>query len=165
MLHKNVTYIFFFNDLNAVTLLWGCPETWFFIKIKKIITFFNQIRMIKTKKTQRDSVTWPYMNTHTLGSCNNVCTLTWDYVNNNKHVIIYSTHIKICSNSNLLPILYVISLWRHPKNNTFVLFFGFTFRWDDKKLNMLFYDYILMSKHHMILIRVCTKELYLNIKY
>ena len=51
-------------------------------------SLLNQKGIVKNKN-QRDSITWPYMNTHTLGSCNNMYTLKWDYVNNNVHVIIY----------------------------------------------------------------------------
>ena len=52
--------------------------------------FFDFVFII----TQRDSVAWPYMKTHTLGSCNNMYMLKWDYVNHNMHIIIYSIDIK-----------------------------------------------------------------------
>ena len=54
--------------------------------------FFNYIF-----NYQRDSVAWPYMNTHTLGSCNNMYILKWDYVNKNM--------------LNLLPILWMQNIF------------------------------------------------------
>ena len=47
---------------------------------------------IQWKKNQRDSVAWPYMNTHTLGTCNDMYMLQWGYVNNDMHIVVVSSH-------------------------------------------------------------------------
>ena len=58
----------------------------------QIFLFFLFI-VVRILLTQRDSVAWPYMNTHTLGPCNNVCMLEYS------RIMLQNTNT--CSNANL----------------------------------------------------------------
>ena len=76
------------TPLSAVSCL-TTHKLLFEHKFMTTVDYSNSIYL--TSATLSLDRTW----THTLGSCNNMYILKWDYVNNNMHIIIYLIDTKI----------------------------------------------------------------------